>query len=94
MKKEVTRTRFAQAPIELLQLCSEHKGRLFVYLWLWHYAGASDSAWPSMDRLATDCRMKRDAVRLALKWLTEHGWIEREDRPGSTTVFHIPGGRR
>ena len=89
MQKTITRTRFAQAPLKLMEACADHKGWLFVYLWLWHYADKDDNAWPSLDRLAAECHMKRDAVRAALKWLTETGWIEREDRPGSTSVFHV-----
>jgi len=88
---QITRTAFAQVPIVLLEQCSERRlrGALFVYLWLWHYAGIRDQAFPSIQRLAAECHMKPDDVRKALKWLTEEGWITRTDRAGSTSLFHI-----
>jgi hypothetical protein len=88
---QITRTAFAQVPITLLEQCSERsrRGALFVYLWLWHYAGIRDQAFPSIQRLAAECHMKPDDVRKALKWLTEEGWITRTDRAGSTSLFHV-----
>lgn len=85
----LTRARFAQAPIALLEACAERKGFLFVYLWLWHYAGRDDAAWPSVERLAAECHMAVRDVRLALRWLVDEGWVRREERPGKTTVFHV-----
>jgi hypothetical protein len=88
---QITRTAFAQVPIQLLEQCSDRslRGCLFVYLWLWHYAGIKDQAFPSVPRLAAECHMKPDDVRKALKWLAVQGWIKRIDRPGQTTLFHV-----
>jgi hypothetical protein len=88
---QITRTAFAQVPIHLLEQCSDRslRGCLFVYLWLWHYAGIKDQAFPSVPRLAAECHMKPDDVRKALKWLAAQGWIKRIDRPGQTTLFHV-----
>jgi hypothetical protein len=88
---QITRTAFAQVPIQLLEQCSDRslRGCLFVYLWLWHYAGIQDQAFPSVPRLAAECHMKPDDVRRALKWLALQGWIKRIDRPGQTTLFHV-----
>jgi hypothetical protein len=88
---QITRTAFAQVPIQLLEQCSDRslRGCLFVYLWLWHYAGIKDQAFPSVPRLAAECHMKPDDVRKALKWLAAQGWIKRIDRPGQTTLFHV-----
>ena len=88
---QITRTAFAQVPIQLLEQCSDRslRGCLFVYLWLWHYAGIQDQAFPSVPRLAAECHMKPDDVRKALKWLAAQGWIKRIDRPGQTTLFHV-----
>jgi hypothetical protein len=88
---EITRTQFAQAPIELIESCTDRqrKGWLFVYLWLWHYAGKDDQAFPSVARLALECRMNTEDTRRALAWLTTEGWIERVDRPGRTSLFHV-----
>jgi len=85
----ITRPRFAQVPIALLEACAERKGTLFVYAWLWHYAGQDDQAFPSITRLALECRMKVDDVRSSLRWLVENGWIGRVDRPGQTALFHV-----
>jgi hypothetical protein len=85
----ITRPRFAQVPIALLEACAERKGTLFVYAWLWHYAGQDDQAFPSITRLALECRMKVDDVRSSLRWLVENGWISRVDRAGQTALFHV-----
>jgi hypothetical protein len=85
----ITRPRFAQVPIALLEACADRKGTLFVYSWLWHYAGQNDQAFPSIARLAMECRMKEDHVRLSLRWLVENGWISRVDRVGHTALFHV-----
>jgi len=85
----ITRARFAQVPIALLEACADRKGTLFVYGWLWHYAGLDDQAFPSINRLALECRMKAEDVRSSLRWLVENGWISRVDRPGQTALFHV-----
>ena len=88
---QITRAIFAQVPIALLEQSAERsrRGSLFVYCWLWHYAGIRDQAFPSIQRLAAECHMKPDDVRKALKWLTEEGWITRTDRAGSTSLFQV-----
>ena len=85
----ITRTRFSMVPIELVEACADHKSWLFVYIWLWHYAGKEDAAFPSMERLAAECHMAARDVRRALSWLVKHGWIKRVERPGRTTLFHV-----
>ena len=89
MKKSLTRTAFALVPIELLEKLGDKKGAIVVYCWLWHYAGRDDQAFPSVERLAAECRMKPDGVRACLKSLAAEGWISRVDRPGQTTLFHV-----
>jgi Helix-turn-helix domain len=89
VQPRITRPRFAQVPIALLEACAERKGNLFVYAWLWHYAGQDDQAFPSISRLALECRMKVDDVRSSLRWLVENGWISRVDRVGQTALFHV-----
>lgn len=87
----LTRTAFVQIPVPLLEHCAARgrKGVLFVYGWLWHYAGKDDNAFPSIQRLALECRMKPDDVRQALRCLVEQGWVHRVDRAGRTTLFHV-----
>ena len=85
----ITRPRFAQVPIALLEACADRKGTLFVYAWLWHYAGQDDQAFPSISRLALECRMKAEDIRSSLRWLVENGWISRVDRVGQTALFHV-----
>jgi hypothetical protein len=87
----IRRAQFAQVDISLLEQCidEQRKGSLFVYLWLWHYAGRADTAFPSVARLAVECRMNQRDVRDALQWLTANGWIRAQVRPGHTTVYHV-----
>lgn len=87
----IRRAQFAQVDISLLEQCidEQRKGSLFVYLWLWHYAGRADTAFPSVARLAVECRMNQRDVRDALQWLTSNGWIRAQVRPGQTTVYHV-----
>ena len=89
VQSRITRPRFAQVPIALLEACADRKGTLFVYSWLWHYAGLDDQAFPSITRLALECRMKPEDVRSSLRWLVENDWISRVDRPGQTALFHV-----
>jgi len=93
MKKSLTRTAFALVPMELLEKLGDKKGAIIVYCWLWHYAGRDDQAFPSVERLAAECRMKPDGVRACLKSLATEGWISRVDRPGQTTLFHVRSER-
>jgi len=76
-------------PIELVEACADHKSWLFVYIWLWHYAGKDNADFPSMERLAAECHMASRDVRRALSWLVKHGWIKRVERPGRVTLFHV-----
>lgn len=75
--------------LDLAERCADQKGTLFVYIWLWHYAGKDDAAWPSIDRLALECHMSPRDVRKALKWLHQSGWITRQERPGFTSIYHV-----
>lgn len=83
------RTDFVIIPKQLLRSCKDRKGTLFVYAWLWDYAGTRDNAFPAVETQAFECRMKEEAVREARRWLEAEGWITREDRPGFTTNFHV-----
>lgn len=85
----ITRTLFASIPIPLLVAAAKSKGTIIVFLWLWHYAGRDDRAFPAVDRLAEDCQMHPDGVRRSLRWLTENQWVVRVDRPGKTSVYHV-----
>lgn len=76
-------------PIELAEACADRKSWLFVYIWLWHYAGKDDQAFPSVERLAAECHMASRDVRRALTWLAKAGWIKRIERPGRTSLFHV-----
>jgi hypothetical protein len=89
----ITREQFAIAPVELMKQCKKRKGTLFVYLWLWHYAGRNDLAWPSVDRQAEECGMDVDDIREARKWLVANGWITRIERPGRSTIFKVRSER-
>jgi hypothetical protein len=77
--------------MQLVQACGSKKGYLFVFAWLWHYAGKDDEAFPSVDRLAKDCQMKAEDVRQALRWMVQEEFVTRIDRPGKTTLYHVRG---
>jgi DNA-binding MarR family transcriptional regulator len=70
-------------PIALMAACSVKKGALFVYLALQLFEA------PTISTLATVCCMAPEDVRVALKFLEEGGWIQRIDRPGSSSLFRV-----
>jgi len=74
---ELHRPLFTQIPIELFNSCAERGRRrlVFVYGWLWFYAGRADTAFPSVPRLALECGMKERDIRSALSTLLAEGWI-------------------
>jgi DNA-binding MarR family transcriptional regulator len=71
------------APIALVAACSVKKGALFVYLALQLFEA------PTISTLATVCCMDPGDVRGALKFLESDGWIQRIDRPGSSSLFRV-----
>ena len=95
---------FAMVPVELLEACAESKARLFIYLWLWHYAGKNDQAFPSLSRLSADCRMRRNDLVAGLAWLEAEGWIAVERRAQQSNTYRVrriaverspkPGGKK
>lgn len=85
-------TGWAMAPWPLMDQMNEPGGkqRLLVYLMLHKYGhGSADGCWVSTARLAVETGIKRDDVCLALAWLVNQGWIEREARPGKTSVYFV-----
>ena len=89
---ELHRPLFAQVPLELLSSCAEIGRRrlVFVYAWLWFYAGRADTAFPSVPRLSLECGMKQRDVRTALQTLLAEGWIIRVGKgPGGTNVYKV-----
>lgn len=88
---KVFRRPFVQMPLDLLELTGGKKAIGYVYLWLWHYAGEKDKAWPSCDTLAKSARVKREDVRASIAWLAERGYVVRHERPGFTPVYEVRG---
>jgi DNA-binding MarR family transcriptional regulator len=70
-------------PFDLLASCSSRKGALFVYLALQLFEA------PTISTLATVCCMDPGDVKGALKFLEGDGWIQRIDRPGSSSLFRV-----
>lgn len=88
---EVVAEPSALIPLELVQAMPHRKGHLFVYAWLScliDQAGGN-ACEVAIDRLAADCRMKKEDVRLALRWLVAEGWVTRHDRPGLASAFQV-----
>ena len=89
---ELHRPLFAQIPLELLSSCAERKRRrlVFVYAWLFFYAGRSDNAFPSIPRLALETGMKEDDVRASISTLLSEGWITRTGSgPNGTNSYRV-----
>lgn len=89
---ELHRPLHTQLPLELLSSCAEVGRRrlVFVYGWLWFYAGQADTAFPSVPRLALECGMKERDIRTALQTLQTEGWIVRKGtRPNGTKVYGV-----
>ncbi len=70
-------------PVALMAACSVKKGALFVYLALQLFEA------PTISTLATVCCMDPSGVRGALRFLEEDGWIQRIDRPGTSSLFRV-----
>ncbi len=89
---ELHRPLFAQIPLDLLSTCAERKRRrlVFVYSWLFFYAGRSDNAFPSIPRLALETGMKEDDVRASISTLLSEGWITRTGSgPNGTNSYRV-----
>jgi DNA-binding MarR family transcriptional regulator len=70
-------------PLDLMATCSNKKGVLFVYLALQLFRE------PTISTLATVCGMAPVDVRGSLRRLEAEGWIQRIDRPGSSSLFRV-----
>lgn len=89
---ELHRPLFAQIPLELLSSCAEIGRRrlVFVYAWLWFYAGRADNAFPSVSRLALECGMKERDIRAAIATLLGEGWIVKVGTgPRGTNLYRV-----
>lgn len=89
---ELHRSLFAQIPLDLLSSCATIGRRrlVFVYAWLWFYAGQADNAFPSVSRLALECGMKERDIRTALSTLVQEGWIIRSGvGPRGTNLYRV-----
>jgi len=89
---ELHRPLFAQIPLDLLSSCAERKRRrlVFVYAWLFFYAGHGDNAFPSIPRLSLECGMKEDDVRASISTLLSEGWISKVGSgPNGTNRYRV-----
>ncbi len=93
LRDRLARSAFVQVPLDLLTVARDKKGLVFVYAWLWHHAGATDTAFPTIATLEQECGMKGDDIRRSLRFLVDQGWIERHERPGAATVYHVRAER-
>ena len=89
---ELHRDLFTQVPLDLLSSCAEIGRRrlIFVYGWVWFYAGQLDDAFPSVPRLALQCGMKERDIRTALSTLLREGWIIKTGTgPNGTNRYRV-----
>lgn len=80
------------APYPLMDQVTEPGGkqRLILYLFLHrHGHGAREGCWASVRTLAAETGINRDDVCLALRWLVENGWAERETRVGKPSRYWL-----
>ena len=87
----VFRRPHVQMPVDLLEATGNKKSIGYVYMWLWHYAGVDDKAWPSTETLAKKARVNEHDVRLSVRWLAEHGYIVKHERRGMAPVYEVRG---
>jgi hypothetical protein len=86
----ISATSFAVLPTPLLFELAEHKNIGWVYMMLHHHGnGSPEGAWASVATLAQECHMSVKAVKTALRWLLENGWVERVSRPGFSSRYHL-----
>lgn len=50
---------------------------------------SSGAAWPSIESIARVCRLHPKTVRSALRVLTRHSLLTREERPGRTPLYKL-----
>ena len=80
---------FGIVPISLLKDYS-HKGTvLSAYVSIASFQGGSESAFPSIDKIAERANLSNKAVISAMKTLVEDGWVERKRRYGTTNVYYV-----
>jgi hypothetical protein len=82
---------FVQMPLDLLELTGGKKAIGYVYLWLWHYAGEADKAWPGTETLAKKARVNIHDARASITWLADRGYIVKHERKGFTAVYEVRG---
>lgn len=88
---KVFRQPFAQIPMDLVELTGGKKAIGYVYIWLWHFAGEADRAWPSTETLVKRAQVNEHDVRLSVRWLADHGYIVKHERKGLTAVYEVRG---
>jgi len=54
-----------------------------------NHANPNGRAWPSVARLCLYSGYKERVVRQAINQMTEQGWLHREERAGTTTVYTL-----
>jgi hypothetical protein len=54
-----------------------------------HGWGSDEGSWASIKTLMDESGFGRDGVRAALRWLTDEGWVTREERPGYTPRYRV-----
>lgn len=93
MSDSIRRTsRFTVLPEELI--CDPRVSDRAMRVWcrLDRYAGANDSAYPSVERLAADLNCSPASIRRATKNLRDTGWLTRRQRRSGSAVYTLEIG--
>lgn len=80
---------FVMLPVDLLlsDRCSPIALKLYAVLLMYCRDGAT--AWPGQPRLARDMHISERHVRTVLEELEQSGLIRKEQRPGTSTLYHV-----
>lgn len=80
---------FVKIPWNIIQRTTDAELKTLAVLA--HYCSMRGGGFPSIETIAREAGKQRRAVITALDNLTAKGFIEKQTRPGRTTVYRLPG---
>jgi hypothetical protein len=98
MKARFKASGFAVAPYQLMDADIDPKAVL-VYLWLHRFGwNSAKGCYASLQTISDRSRISRKVVQRCIGRLVAGGWVQVEQRPGMTAVYHVtlehPGQKR
>lgn len=80
---------FVKIPWNIVQRTTDAELKTLAVLT--HYCSMPGGGFPSIETIAREAGKQRRAVITALDNLTAKGFVEKQTRPGRTTVYRLPG---